>query len=108
MLRRQLREHLVMLEITQFASEANSFEEAVHAILAAICEMTEWQAGHAFRVDRKDSRMLVASSIWYEKEPDIAAALKEATEGVEFPAGVGLPGQVLQSGGPVWISDVDI
>ena len=107
-LRRQLREHLVMLEITQFASEANSFEEAVRAILAAICEMTEWQAGHAFRVDRKDSRMLVASSIWYEKEPDIAAALKEATEGVVFPAGVGLPGQVLQSGGPVWISDVDI
>ena len=107
-LRRQLREHLVMLEITQFASQANSFEEAVRAILGAVCEMTEWQAGHAFRVDRKDPGMLVASSIWYEKEPDIAAALKEATEGVVFPAGVGLPGQVLQSGGPVWMSDVNI
>ena len=36
-LRRQLREHLVMLEITQFASQANSFEEAVRAILGAVC-----------------------------------------------------------------------
>ena len=107
-LRRQLREHLVMLEITQFASEANSFEEAVRAILGAVCEMTEWQAGHAFRVDKKDPRMLVASSIWYEKEPDIAAALKVATEGMVCPAGVGLPGQVLKSGKPVWMSDVNM
>ena len=108
LLRRQLREHLVMLEITQFASEANSFEEAVRAILAAVCEMTEWQAGHVFRVDRKDPELLHASSIWYEKEPGIAAALKDATHGVVFPRGIGLPGRVMESGGPVWMNDTDL
>ena len=107
-LRRQLRQHEVMLEITQLASQANSFEQAVRAILEAICEMTEWQAGHAFRVYRKDPGLLHASSIWYEKEPGIATALKEATRGVVFPSGVGLPGQVLETGRPVWISDVNV
>lgn len=45
--------------------------------------------------------------MWYEATPGAADALKKATEDFVFGPGSGLPGKILASGEPLWISDAD-
>lgn len=107
-LRRQVDQLTSLLDIAQKASEADSFEDAVRTVLKAVCDSTGWQAGHAFLVDRKNPDRLIASMIWHEKVEGCAERIKQASEGLVFARGEGLPGQVLETDGPVWLSDINL
>ncbi|BDI61445.1 HWE histidine kinase domain-containing protein [Qipengyuania nanhaisediminis] len=107
-LRRQLRDNEVVLEISRMAADAQGFEDSLSRVLEAICELTGWQAGHAFLVDRSDADLLHASGVWYEREEGAAALMKEASEGLSFRRGQGLPGEVLERNAPVWLSDINL
>lgn len=107
LLRREVEQMTSLLNITQQTSEADSFEEAVRTVLKAICDSTGWQAGHAFLVDPKEPDQLIASMIWHEKIEGCANRIKQASEGLVFARGEGLPGRVLDEDGPVWLSDID-
>jgi PAS domain S-box-containing protein len=100
----QLRESRLMLELSDLASRDKSFDEALVATLDAICELAEWPVGHAFLVS-EDQRSL-KSALWSTDARSKAPALIEATYAIDFRPGVGLPGQVLETGKPVWISNV--
>lgn len=104
-LRRQARESQLLFEITRMASETNSFEEALRLCLSAICQVTDWPVGHALVRHAQGHDLLVSTTIWHESEPGIASALKEATKNIKFTSGVGLPGTILETGEPAWISD---
>ncbi|MHA6333248.1 HWE histidine kinase domain-containing protein [Qipengyuania sp. CAU 1752] len=108
LLRRKLREYEVMLEVTRIAGQADSFEDAMRTVLKTICEMTGWQAGHAFLVDRKDPDLLHASMIWHEEVEGCAAQMMAASDGLTFRRGEGLSGEVLETGAPVWLSDINL
>lgn len=106
LLEQKLTQHQRLLEITQMSAEADSFDDALRMVLKAICEMTGWDAGHAFLVDDSTPAVLHASSIWHETTPDIALAMKQETAGFSLPRGQGLPGHVLATGQPLWLEDI--
>jgi len=101
----QLRESRLMLELSDLAGRDKSFDEALVATLDAICELAEWPVGHAFLVS-EDGRSL-KSALWSSKARSKATALVKATREIDFKPGLGLPGRVLESGKPLWISSVD-
>ena len=100
----QLRESRLMLELSELAGRGESFDEALVATLDAICELAEWPVGHAFLV--ADDEPSLRSALWSTDARTKAAELIKATGEIDFRPGVGLPGRVLETGKPLWISSV--
>jgi PAS domain S-box-containing protein len=100
----QLRESRLMLELSDLAGRNKSFDEALVATLDAICELAEWPVGHAFLVSEDGGSL--KSNLWTTDARTKALELVEATEAIKFRLGVGLPGRVLETGKPLWISAV--
>lgn len=100
----QLRESRLMLELSDLASRNESFEGSLVATLDAICELAGWPVGHAFVVPEEEASL--RSGPWSSDARQTATALVETTEALEFRYGMGLPGRVLQSGEPLWLSRV--
>ena len=107
-LERQARETQLLFDVTRMAAETDSFEEALRASLEAIGNLAGWPVGHALVHAKGGQAELVSTDVWYEAEPGIAAGLREATARLRFTAGVGLPGMVLATGEPAWISDTEV
>jgi PAS domain S-box-containing protein len=103
-LQRQAQEMQLLSEVTRMAADSDSFEEALRACLEAICGLAGWPVGHALAMTRGGAPELVSTHVWHEAEAGSAAALREATERMRFTPGVGLPGMILESGEPCWIS----
>lgn len=101
----RLLESRLMLDLTERASRDESFEEMLVATLDGICALADWPLGHAFVVAEDGHRL--ESSVWSSDAERIAAEVVRATEEREFAAGVGLPGQVLESGEPIWMTRVE-
>lgn len=106
-LKRQAVETRMMFEIAAMAAEANSLDDALERALTAICTITGWPVGHAFLASETDDETLISTSIWVELNEGAGARIRSATEQMDFAPGVGLPGRILQSGEPLWISDTD-
>jgi PAS domain S-box-containing protein len=100
----QLRESRLMLELSDLASQDKTFNEALVATLDAICELAGWPVGHAFLVSEDQPGL--QSTVWSTDARKRAAALVKATESTSFEAGDGLPGRVLDSGQPLWLSNL--
>ena len=105
-LTRQARETKMLFDITSMAAETGSFEGALRACLEAICQLTGWPVGHAM-VLKPGAAELVSTEIWHEAEPGSAGPLKDATARLRFTPGVGVPGRMLETGEPVWVSDAE-
>jgi PAS domain S-box-containing protein len=104
---RQARETQLLFDISAMAAESGSFEEALRACLSAICQLTGWPVGHALVLKQGEPAELVSTGVWHEDSPGAAAPLREATERIRFTHGVGVPGRILATGEPVWVSDTD-
>lgn len=100
----QLRESRLMLELADLAGRNESFDTALVATLDAVCELAGWPVGHAFLVEEDGAAL--RSCAWSSGAHEAAPALVEGTRQIEFRPGVGLPGRVVQSGEPLWISQV--
>ena len=100
----QLREGRLMLELSDLAGSDKSFDEVLVATLDAICELAGWPVGHAFLVSEDQTSF--KSGLWSSDARTLAPALVEATEAMELQPGKGMPGRVLETGKPLWISKV--
>lgn len=101
----RLLESRLMLDLTERASGEESFEEVLVATLDGICTLADWPLGHAFLV--AEDGCSLESSVWSSDAARIAGEVVRETEEQEFARGIGLPGQVLQSGEPVWMTRVN-
>lgn len=99
----QVRESRLMLQLSELAASDKPFDEALLATLDAICELAEWPVGHAFIISDQGE---IRSGLWSTDAPRTAPALVEATDKMNFQVGAGLPGRVLETGTPLWISEV--
>lgn len=106
-LQRQAREAQLLFDVTRLAADTNSFEDALRTSLQAICNLTGWPVGHALLLKRGTVSELVSTGVWHEAGQGEASGIRAVTEGVQFRSGIGLPGRVLDSGEPAWISDLD-
>ena len=97
----------VLFAITTMANQADSVSEVLASALKYICHFTGWPAAHAHIVGGEGAdRRMRPTGIWYH-DPDLdISELLSATEGLVSTPGLGLPGQVWESGAPVWFDDL--
>jgi PAS domain S-box-containing protein len=105
--KRRADEAELLFQVTRLAAETDSFDGALRACLKAICDLTGWAVGHAFVVSGEAEPELVSTSVWYETVLGSSRILQEETARVRFTKGVGLPGQVLATGEPNWMSNTE-
>lgn len=101
------REAELLYEVSRFAAESESVEAALEQTLKAICELTGWPVGHALIASAEDPAELVSSDVWVGERGRKLEMLQAATDSISFRRGVGLPGLVLETGEPVWMSDTE-
>ncbi|MCP4266495.1 MAG: response regulator [Candidatus Brocadiaceae bacterium] len=94
----------LLQEITSVANEASSVEEAMQICLDKVCVHTGFSIGHVYLMD--ESGRLRSSNIWYFDQPNDYKEFKRMIESKMIAVGFGLPGRVLESGRPEWVSDI--
>lgn len=104
---RRAREAELLFQISQSAAESESVEPVLKQALQAICDLAGWPVGHALVVSSGDPLELVSSDIWVDEANPRFQKLREVTRSTRFTPGVGLPGVILQTGEPVWMSDTE-
>jgi signal transduction histidine kinase/DNA-binding response OmpR family regulator len=92
--------------ITAAANEAISVEGAMQIALDQVCAQSAWPIGHAYMLAEGRPEALVSSGVWHLDDAERFEAFRRASEASVFPSGIGLPGRVLQTGTPTWITDV--
>lgn len=91
-------------DVTRVLAEAKSLREATPRILESVCSSIGWEVGAIWRVDDADH---CVRCVDVHVAPGIRASRFAAhSRARAFPIGVGLPGRVWQTRGPVWIRDV--
>jgi signal transduction histidine kinase/DNA-binding response OmpR family regulator len=74
--------------------------------LDQVCAQTGWPVGHAFVLADNRSGELRTSWVWHLDDSGRFEKFRRLTEAMRLGPGVGLPGRVLRSGKPAWITDV--
>ena len=88
------------------ANETNSVEEALRTAVMEICNYLGWPAGHALLVAPGPTEYLDSAGIWHLRDPERFAEFEEATKGIRFTSGTGLPGETFAARRPIWIPDL--
>ena len=94
----------LLQEVAVTANEASSVEEAMRTCIGKVCEYTGFQIGHVYILDSNE--ILVPSDLWFFDHYKKYEGFMKITESTTFAKGVGLPGRVLESGKPEWITDL--
>ena len=88
--------------ITAAANEAAGVESAIQIALDQVCAQTGWPVGHAYMLVGEE---LVTSRVWHLEDSERFETFRRV-RGHALGSGDGLPGRVLSSGKPAWITDV--
>jgi diguanylate cyclase (GGDEF)-like protein/PAS domain S-box-containing protein len=107
---RKRAEQLQALEhaVNRSLAEAHDAAGAPAAAIRAVCETEGWECGRYFRVDDAAGVLRFEES-WGVPEPAIQQFLERSNKlshETVYKPGVGLVGQVWQSGLPLWVADV--
>ncbi|MDB5731535.1 MAG: hypothetical protein JWQ03_1430, partial [Variovorax sp.] len=102
------QQELQLLEaIAGAANQMGSVNEALQFALTQICQFTGWPLGHAYVTEADAaSRRLRPVAAWHGNPHARLHDFLQTTERMFFVSGNGLPGRVLATGAPAWISDV--
>ena len=106
---RKQRDLEVLFTITIMANQSDSVSEVLASALKYICHFIGWPAAHAYIIGGEGAgRRMRPTGIWYHGPGLDISELRSATAELVFAPGVGLPGQVWESGAPVWFDDLAI
>ncbi len=94
----------LLLAVASAANAATTIEAATQVCVDEVCAHTGWPIGHLFLLSSDDQ--LLSTSIWHLDRPETFDVFCRETEALHLERGIGLPGQVLASGKPLWITDV--
>ena len=106
-LARQTIEAQLLYQISQVAAEVESVDAFLEQTLRTICELTGWPVGHALLAGGGEGEALISTDIWHNAGDDHFHELCEATRGIGFGPGIGLPGHILETGEPAWLTDAE-
>ena len=105
-LRAQTAAVALLQNVAVAANDATGVGEALKTCLDEVCRYLGWPIGHAYIVETGDQPELVATGIWHWDETNGSEAFRMATKRTRFGLGIGLPGQVWESGRPELITDI--
>jgi len=102
------QQEIELLEaVAAAANEALHVRDAMEFAVREICRYMQWPIGHVLYADGKSRpAKMVSAKIWHCSKAQYDKAFQTLSDGMEFAPGIGLPGRILQSGKPAWISDV--
>jgi signal transduction histidine kinase len=83
------------------ANEASTIDEALRSSVKLVCNQTGWPVGHALL---REGDVLVTAGVWYVDSAEHFHRFRTLTESMTFAPSHGLPGRVLESGRPAWIT----
>ena len=96
----------LLQKVAAVSNRAESVEHALQTTLDLICEYTGWPVGHGLMVSEGEAPEASSSKVWHLSDPQAFGTLRQVTEAMCFPAGIGLPGRVMQARQAAWITDV--
>jgi PAS domain S-box-containing protein len=106
----ELQEKTALLELLEAvavaANESSTVDEATQICLDLVCAHTGWPVGHAYTCTGRSPVELVPASTWHLDDPARVEPFRALTHATPLGAADGLPGRVLASGRPVWVTDV--
>ncbi len=97
----------LLQEVAVAANESETIEDAIQVCLNRVCAHTGWPVGHA-RLLTNTQGELTSTSLWHVDEDDVERfrVFREITQSHPMISPAGLPGRVLSTKKPAWISDV--
>jgi len=95
----------IQLAISQVLMESQTFEQASRQILQSVGNLAEWEVGLIWLLD-PPQQTLRCVAVWEKTTKPALENFLHHSLGAEFSSGVGLPGRVLASGEPYWITNV--
>ena len=99
------RELQLLARVAAAANQGRSVDEVLEFAMREISQFTAWQVGHALVLANDGS--LQSSRVWYATEPAQTEQFRQACFASRFVRGIGLPGRVLETGKPLWLTDVN-
>ncbi len=97
---------LLMQEAAIAANEADTLHQAAEVVMRQICAHVGCVIGHLWASVVPGSEELAPTPLWCTCDTNGYRVFHEATEKLSIRRGVGLPGCVLATGRPVWISEL--
>lgn len=99
---------LLLQDLAVRANESREPEQPFQVALERICEHAGWPVGHVYRAvpGPGGETELSPTNLWYPEDPTAHAGFRAATGRLRFRRNEGLPGRVLASGLPEWITNV--
>lgn len=103
---RELRQQALAVEhaAAVILSEAATADAAIRRFLKATCYLLGCRAGAWWTLD-DSGRTLGCSEFWSHGGPELQL-FEEATRGLRFESGAGVPGKVLASRAPCWLPEL--
>ena len=105
-LQQQLAYIHLLRQVAALANETLTIEEPLQACLDAVCVLIGWPVGHVYMRAPDQPGLLIPLPIWHLYEAERFGAFRQITEETVLQVGEGLPGRVVASGRPIWISDI--
>ena len=96
----------LLLCASEIAVNSASVNEALQGVIDRVCELIGWPVGHAYEAAQDEPGKLLATKLWHMTDAQRFETFRRETESRVFTLGVGLPGQVLESGTTVWLDDL--
>jgi diguanylate cyclase (GGDEF)-like protein/PAS domain S-box-containing protein len=88
------------------ANQSTTLDEAVATVLREVCAFTGWPVGHLYVVPGPTRDLVEPTSTWFLADGGRFARFRQVTEASPLRVGEGLPGRVLATGKPEWVSDI--
>lgn len=95
-----------LYDCAEVSHQEINIEKALAKCLKVLCQHEKWPIGHIYIIDEEDKKTFISSNIWYHDESIEIQKLKDVTQLTTFKVGELLPGIVLQTKKPYWISDI--
>lgn len=101
--RKRAEEELALVQrLALGISSASDLDTALVVALREICDKTGWDFGEAW-LPTRDGQALIGGPYWHQPN-DEYASFRRDTRGTRFQRGEGLPGRVLASRRPEWLT----
>lgn len=97
----------LLRDLTRLELRERSFVDLMQDVLGVICRETGWPVGHVFVPSTEDAGQLACAGIWHLSDAHFED-FREASRGMRFRAGEGLPGRAMELQRPVWMTDVNL
>lgn len=95
----------IQLAISQVLMDSDTVEQAGTRILQSVGHLTDWEVGLIWLLDQ-GTKTLRCATVWEKTAGRTLEAFLKHSLATTFTSGIGLPGRVLASGEPNWITNV--